>query len=360
VIRNLIFDWSGTLVDDLPAVWQATNHVFRHAGVAELSLDQFRAEFSLPFMQFYSRYVPQLSITELEALFHRRFREVQDSVVELPFARDFLQFCRSRGLRSFVLSTVHPDHFAVQAGRTGFAEFFEQPYLGVHDKRAKIAEILAAHELARDETVFIGDMQHDIDTAKHGGIHSCAVLTGYNRLAQLRASQPDLIVEHLGELQMILEHNGLELRASPAKGASRAAADSHPIATVGALIFNERGEALMIRTQKWSGLWGIPGGKIKLGEPSLDALRREIKEETSLELSAIEFVLAQDCINSTEFYRPAHFILLNYVARCSGANAVTLNEEAEEFRWLPLADTLSLPLNRPTRVLVEAVLNRSA
>ena len=36
MIRNIIFDWSGTLVDDLPAVWQASNFVFRQAGVPEL------------------------------------------------------------------------------------------------------------------------------------------------------------------------------------------------------------------------------------------------------------------------------------------------------------------------------------
>jgi phosphoglycolate phosphatase len=55
-------------------------------------------------------------------------------------------------------------------------------------------------------------MQHDVETAKHGGVHSCAVLTGYNGLEQLRASEPDVIVEHLGELRQILERDGLELK----------------------------------------------------------------------------------------------------------------------------------------------------
>jgi phosphoglycolate phosphatase-like HAD superfamily hydrolase len=45
VIRNVIFDWSGTLVDDLPAVWKATNYVLAQADRAELTLEQFRAEF---------------------------------------------------------------------------------------------------------------------------------------------------------------------------------------------------------------------------------------------------------------------------------------------------------------------------
>jgi phosphoglycolate phosphatase len=42
-------------------------------------------------------------------------------------------------------------------------------------------------------------MQHDIETARHGGVFSCAVLTGYNSAEQLRASDPDFLVEHLGE-----------------------------------------------------------------------------------------------------------------------------------------------------------------
>ena len=43
VIRNIIFDWSGTLVDDLPAVLKASNFVLTQAGRPEMSLDEFRA-----------------------------------------------------------------------------------------------------------------------------------------------------------------------------------------------------------------------------------------------------------------------------------------------------------------------------
>ena len=130
-----------------------------------------------------------------------------------------------------------------------------------------------------------------------------------------------------------------------------------PIATVGALIFNAAGQALMIRTRKWSHLWGIPGGKIKFGERSDDALRREIKEETALEIDEIQFVFVQDCIHSKEFYRDAHFVLLNYTCRCVGDPRVQLNDEAQEFRWVNLPDALPMELNQPTRILIETVLN---
>jgi phosphoglycolate phosphatase-like HAD superfamily hydrolase/ADP-ribose pyrophosphatase YjhB (NUDIX family) len=355
VIRNIIFDWSGTLVDDLPAVLQASNFVLTQAGKAEMTLEEFRAEFSLPFTKFYDRHVPHVPMPQLEEWFHAEFKRAQASVVELPHARAFLKFCRENKLRLFLLSSVHTDHFHVQSRVTGFGAFLEKPYTGVWNKCEKIHDILSENQLHPHETLFIGDMQHDIETARHGGVHSCAVLTGYNTLQQLRGAEPDLIVEHLSELRDILEKNDFHLKKPALFHAD--SAHAVPLATVGGLIFNSKNEVLMIRTHKWSNLWGIPGGKIKFGESSEDALRRELLEETGLKISGIQFALVQDCIHSKEFYRDAHFVLLNYTCRCAGTNPrVKLNEEGREFRWVKLADAKKLKLNKPTKILIEAVL----
>jgi len=351
VIRNIIFDWSGTLVDDLPAVLQASNFVLTQAGRPPMTLEEFREEFQLPFTRFYDRHTPHVPMAQLEEWFHAEFRQAQSSVVELPHAREFLQFCRAQKFRTFLLSTVHGDHFQVQCRGNRFDQFIDRPYTDVWDKREKIHEILDENNLVPDETLFIGDMEHDIATAQHGGIHSCAVLTGYNTLPQLRAAQPDLIVEHLGELKRVLLKNHFHLHSQAAEPAVEP-----PLATVGALIFNARNEVLMIRTHKWSDKWGIPGGKIKRGEKAVAALRRELREETGLNITDIRFVLVQDCISSKEFYRNAHFVLLNYTCRATARNPqVVLNEEAQAYQWLPLAQARKLKLNKPTQVLLAAV-----
>ncbi len=353
MIRNIIFDWSGTLVDDLPAVLKASNYVLTQSGKSALSLEQFRAEFQLPFKKFYDRHTPDVPMEKLEGWFHAEFRRSQSSVVELPHAREFLEFCRAKNFRTFLLSTVHADHFKAQCRVTGFDAFLDKPYTDVWDKREKIHEILAENNLKPVETIFIGDMQHDIETARHGGVHSCAVLTGYNTLAQLREAKPDLIVEHLSELRGLLEQNDMDFKPLVKKFQE----SRPPLATVGALIFNSKNEALLVRTHKWSNLWGIPGGKIKWGETSEAALRREVLEETGLKISDIKFVLVQDCIRSKEFYRDAHFVLLNYTCRCTGKNPrVKLNDEGREFRWLAPAEAKKMKLNHPTKILLEAVL----
>ena len=205
MLRNLIFDWSGTLADDLGPVADATNLIFRHYGKPELVLEEFRERFRLPFDSFYEKVLPGVAAAELDALFHEHFIHRQQAVVLVPHALEFLRFCQATGRRVFLLSTIKESHFAEQSGRLGVAHFFEQAYVGVADKRARIAQILADHDLAPNETAFIGDMVHDIETARLGGVMAIATLTGFDSREKLSRANPDVLVRDLGELQKLFE-----------------------------------------------------------------------------------------------------------------------------------------------------------
>jgi phosphoglycolate phosphatase len=105
----------------------------------------------------------------------------------------------------YIASTVDAHTYETQMMRFGIWRFITKPYIGIEDKTSKIHHILDENGLDRDETMFVGDMEHDIEAGKAGGIHTCAVLTGYNPVDKLRAMKPDLICQDLGELQQILE-----------------------------------------------------------------------------------------------------------------------------------------------------------
>jgi len=126
----------------------------------------------------------------------------------------------------------------------------------------------------------------------------------------------------------------------------------YPLVTVGALVVGPSGRVLLVRTHKWGGRWGVPGGKVDLGETLLTAIHREVREETGLELTDVVWAPVQEAVDHPQFHRPAHFVLLNFVARATGEQ-VTLNDEAQEHAWLTPDEALRLDLNDPTRTLVD-------
>lgn len=204
MIRNVILDWSGTLADDLSSVLRATNAIFREFGRRDLTLDEFRHHFRLPFSGFYAELLPEASAEGLEALYERFFHGLQDEIELLPGALDFLNFCRSTGRRTFLLSTIKASHFEIQAGRLGVRDHFEHAYVQIMDKREKIREILHTHGLDPAETMFVGDMVHDIETARHGGVLDVAVLTGFDPIEKLLLARPTVIVRDIASLQKLL------------------------------------------------------------------------------------------------------------------------------------------------------------
>jgi nucleoside triphosphatase len=129
----------------------------------------------------------------------------------------------------------------------------------------------------------------------------------------------------------------------------------YPEPTVGALIFNPAGELLLVRSHKWHNMYVVPGGHVELGETLEQALRREVREETGLEIRDVEFVLTQEFIFDEAFWQKRHFIFFDYACR-TDSTAVTLNSEAQDYVWIAPGDALNLPMDAYTRRTIEAYL----
>ena len=214
MFRNLIFDWSGTLVDDLGPVIEATNVVLGKYDVPPFDRESFRRHFRLPYREFYHEFLPDVPLEELEAHFRTAFDAALTPVTVLPHVREKLAWCAVSGIRTFVLTAMDSTAFGRQIVRLGLRDFFEATYSGVLDKREVIHRILATHGLDPAATALVGDMIHDVETARHGGISSIAVLTGYNHPEILAAVRPDFTVADFGALRSMLD-NAVQRHRAP-------------------------------------------------------------------------------------------------------------------------------------------------
>lgn len=120
-----------------------------------------------------------------------------------------------------------------------------------------------------------------------------------------------------------------------------------PRVGVGAMIFNEQGELLLILRKKSpdAGHWSLPGGKVDLYETIEAATIREIKEEINLEIELSELVCVTNHILVPE---ETHFVCPTFKARIVGGTLH--NNEPDKLggvAWFSLTD-LPSPLTFTT------------
>lgn len=133
----------------------------------------------------------------------------------------------------------------------------------------------------------------------------------------------------------------------------------YPEPTVGVLILNLQGEIMLVDSHKWNNKYSIPGGHIELGETAEQTCIREVKEETNLDIYDIKYVLTQECVYDTNFYKKKHFIFLDYIAKTDKTDDIILNEEHEDYIWINPQESLKLSLNPYTKKLIEKYLEVS-
>jgi nucleoside triphosphatase len=134
---------------------------------------------------------------------------------------------------------------------------------------------------------------------------------------------------------------------------------AYPEPTSGVLIFNPAGEILLVQSHKWKGKYVLPGGHIELGERAVDAARREAKEETGLDVYDIQFLGWQEFIYDQDFWKPRHFIFLDFTCRTDSTD-VRLNDEAQAYCWVKPEKSLDLTIDPYTAVSIRQYLKRAS
>jgi len=126
---------------------------------------------------------------------------------------------------------------------------------------------------------------------------------------------------------------------------------TYPEPTVGALIYNPEGQIFIMKSHKWGHQYALPGGHIEIGETMAQALIREVKEETNLNIFDIQFVSFFEVIFDPAFWEKKHFIFFDFVCKTNDSDVV-LNDEAQSYEWVAPEDVFTYPLESNTRKFI--------
>jgi nucleoside triphosphatase len=132
-----------------------------------------------------------------------------------------------------------------------------------------------------------------------------------------------------------------------------------PEPTVGGLIANREGKILLATSHKWFGKYTLPGGHVELGETLVDAVKREVKEEVGLDVEVVEFLLSQEAIFSSEFWKKRHFIFFDYYCRCDDQKVRLDQKELQDYVWVYPGEAFNMDLDSFTKKTLERYLSRA-
>ena len=85
------------------------------------------------------------------------------------------------------------------------------------------------------------------------------------------------------------------------------------------------------------GLWSLPGGRVERGEYISDALAREVKEETGVDIAPGELIGIFEIVGDDH-----HYVVLDFAGDPLSESEPTAAGDAAEARWVPLKEVASL------------------
>jgi 8-oxo-dGTP diphosphatase len=118
-----------------------------------------------------------------------------------------------------------------------------------------------------------------------------------------------------------------------------------PVVGVGAVIVQD-GKALIVKRahEPRKGEWSLPGGRVELGETLIDAVRREILEETGLRVDVGPIVEVFDRIHHLEDRVRYHFVIVDYLCTPCGGS-LSASDDADDVAWVSESELASYGVN---------------
>jgi len=203
MIKNIIFDWSGVISDSIERHLIVVNKMFNSFGVRSISIEELKENWEQPYMRFYTKYLPNIKLEDEQIAYTKAMLESgkcdpYSGIVEL------IKKIKGNGKKLVVISSDVTETLLSEVRAFGLDQIFLEIVSDAHDKTNDLLKIIHRENFNLEETVFIGDSNHEIEEGKKAGIKTIAVTWGYSPKEKLVALKPDFLVDTIEELEKYL------------------------------------------------------------------------------------------------------------------------------------------------------------
>ena len=191
--RGVIWDWNGTLLDDLQLCLGLLNELLEDSGCPNrYDLEGYREIFGFPVVDYYRRAgldLEKRSFEEMAADYVARYDPASFSCSLCPGAADALAALKSAGVRQVILSASELTLLKAQTEHLGVAGYFDE-LLGqtdyyAHGKLAVGKAWMARQDFDPAQAVLVGDTLHDAEVAAGLGTKCVLCAAGHQSRARL-------------------------------------------------------------------------------------------------------------------------------------------------------------------------------
>ncbi|MCK5130499.1 MAG: HAD family hydrolase [Clostridiales bacterium] len=187
--KHVIWDWNGTLVDDVALGHELLNHIQRKNRIEESSISEYRRIFTFPITEFYARAglrTNKETFHEMATIFIERYVASARHLRLYPDTKKVLQTLIDNQISNSIL-TASLESIAIEQMQMYTIQECFTHLTGKQDFYASgKSELIRAHLLKTDcnpnEMVFVGDTLHDAEIAQKIGCDSILVNHGHQDL----------------------------------------------------------------------------------------------------------------------------------------------------------------------------------
>ena len=218
--KRLIWDWNGTLLDDVAAAVGALNRMLVKRGVQPISIEHYRRRFGFPVRPFYAELGVDLAKWDWDEIcedFHN-FILAEPQAVRAE-VRPALELAASLGLRQSVLSALRQDKLEAAINAAGIREFFDHVFgvdnLDGASKLQRGRELMATIGSDAGGAVFIGDTLHDAEVARELGARCVLVSCGHQLSERLAAAGCPVVDSLIAAVRLVAAQEGARWENGP-------------------------------------------------------------------------------------------------------------------------------------------------